>query len=74
MKYNNRDEYQGGNFYLLDLVEAGQATLTEFVDKIEEAEKEQVIIPDNSTNVGTESGSLSPYVVSPSEPVSSNRT
>lgn len=34
MKYNNRDEYQGGNFYLLDLVDAGQATLTQFVDQI----------------------------------------
>lgn len=39
MKYNNREEYQGGNFYLLDLVEADHRTLEEFVDKIESEEQ-----------------------------------
>lgn len=43
MKYNNRDEYQGGNFYLLDLVGADYATQAQFVKKIEEEEKQQQV-------------------------------
>ena len=38
MKYNNRETYLGGVFYLLDLVEADEATLRQFVDKIESDE------------------------------------
>ena len=34
MKYNSRDEYVGGTFYLLDLVEADYTTLREYVNKI----------------------------------------
>lgn len=51
MKYNNREEYQGGNFYLLDLVEADQRTLAEFVNKIESEEQAHIVqgIPDIST-------------------------
>jgi hypothetical protein len=38
MKYNNRETYLGGIFYLLDLVEADEHTLRKFVDKIESEE------------------------------------
>lgn len=34
MKYNNRQKYEGGHFYLLDLVEVDIDTLTKFVDNI----------------------------------------
>ena len=39
MKYNSRADYQGGIFYLLNLVEADYPTLMEYVTKIEEEEK-----------------------------------
>jgi hypothetical protein len=39
MKYNSRAEYQGGIFYLLNLVEADEPTLREYVSKIEEGER-----------------------------------
>jgi hypothetical protein len=38
MKYNNRESYLGGIFYLLDLVEVDERTLKLFVDKIEKEE------------------------------------
>lgn len=39
MKYNSRAEYQGGTFYLLNLVEADYPTLLQFVQKMEEEEE-----------------------------------
>ena len=47
MKYNSRDVYVGGTFYLLDLVEADYATLREYVNKIEEEERRQLIVPES---------------------------
>lgn len=39
MKYNSRQEYQGGLFYLLDLVEVDYSVLHDYVAKIEEEEQ-----------------------------------
>jgi len=44
MKYNSRDNYVGGTFYLLDLVEADYATLRQYVKKIEDEERQQLIV------------------------------
>ena len=38
MKYNNRESYLGGIFYLLDLVQVDYRTLENFVSKIESDE------------------------------------
>lgn len=43
MKYNSRAEYQGGAFYLLNLVEADYPTLLRFVQRMEEEDESKVV-------------------------------
>ena len=35
MKYNNRGDYKGGIFYLLDIIDAKDRTKAEFIQKIQ---------------------------------------
>ena len=73
MKYNSRDEYVGGNFFLLDLVEAEYSTLREYVAKIEEEERLQLIAPDDEDESGQESGKGASEEKSSNGPVNYSR-